>query len=65
MIYSQDLLKEFKLYLTETKEIEERLQLPTVETYCAYYDTAEEILKDFMLWKTDKKAWLKDWEETL
>ena len=60
---NEKLLSEFKQYISDIKSIQEELFISETESYEFFSETAEYILKDFMLWKTDKQTWLKDWRD--
>ena len=58
---NEKLLSEFKQYVSDIKSIQEELFISETESYELFSETSEYVLKDFMLWKTDKQTWLKDW----
>lgn len=57
------LLKEFKKYIAEIKAIEKDSHLGPIETYELFSESAEYILRDYMLWSTDKETWAKELED--
>ena len=57
------LLKEFKKYIAEIKTKEKELYLTPMDSYELFSESAEYILRDYMLWSTDKETWAKEWED--